>query len=95
MNKTNNQLTESEMLYMAGAINNLNSKQFEQFMLRVNLQSKALLTVPEVMAYTGFGENKVRSMLNHPRCSFVVRNGNKLYANRKLLDRYLDSISGI
>lgn len=95
MNRTKNQLNEPEVFYKNNMVCNLNEKQFEQLMLRINLHSKALLTVPETMMYTGFGESKVRNMLNHPRCSFVVRNGNKLYANRKLLDRYLDSISGV
>ena len=56
---------------------------------------KALLTVPEMMEYTGWGENTVREELNHPRCTYVVRKGNRLYANRKLLDKYLDSIAGM
>lgn len=47
------------------------------------------------MAYTGWGENTVRNELNNPRCQFVIRKGNRLYANKKLLDKYLDSISGI
>lgn len=60
---------------------------------QVRLSEKALLNVWEMMAYTGWGENAVRDELNHPRCPYVVRKGNRLYANRKLLDRYLDSIS--
>ena len=52
------------------------------------------LTVPEMMAYTGWGENTVRNELNHPKCSYVVRMGKRVYANRKLLEKYLDSISG-
>lgn len=61
----------------------------------VRLNEKALLNVQEMMIYTGWGENTVRNELNHPRCSYVVRKGNRLYANRKLLDKYLESISGI
>ena len=61
----------------------------------VKLNEKALLNVQEMMVYTGWGENTVRNELNHPRCSYVVRKGNRLYANRKLLDKYLESISGI
>lgn len=60
----------------------------------IKLNEKALLNVTEIMAYTGWGENTVRSELNNPRCRYVVRQGNRLYANRKLLDKYLDSISG-
>lgn len=64
-------------------------------MVPIRINEKALLNVAEVMAYTGWGENTVRNELNHPRCTYVVRKGNRLYANRRLLDRYLDSISGI
>lgn len=62
---------------------------------KVKLNEKALLTVKEMMAYTNWGENTVRTELNYPKCPYVVRKGNRLYANRKLLDKYLDSISGI
>ena len=61
---------------------------------RILLTEKAVLNIKEIMQYTGFGENSVRSMLNSPNCKFVIRHGNRLYANRKLLDKYLDSISG-
>ena len=61
----------------------------------VRICEKALLTVPKMMEYTGWGENTVREELNHPRCTYVVRKGNRLYANRKLLDKYLDSIAGM
>lgn len=65
------------------------------FMEQIRLCEKALLNVSEMMAYTGWGENTVRDELNHPRCSYVIRKENRLYANRKLLDKYLDSISGL
>lgn len=65
------------------------------FMEQIRLCEKALLNVSEMMAYTGWGENTVRDELNHPRCSYVIRKGNRLYANRKLLDKYVDSISGL
>ena len=61
----------------------------------IRICEKALLTVTEMMAYTGWGENTVRSELNHPRCSYVIHKGNRLYANRRLLDKYLDAISGV
>lgn len=61
----------------------------------IRICEKALLNVEEMMAYTGWGENTVRNELNHPRCTYVVRKGNRLYANRKLLEKHLDSISGL
>lgn len=63
-------------------------------MEKIRINEKALLSVPDMMAYTGWGENTVRDELNNPRCSYVVRKGNRLYANRRLLDKYLDSIAG-
>ena len=64
-------------------------------MEQIRLCEKVLLNVSEMMAYTGWGENTVRNELNHPKCPYVVRKGNRLYANRTLLDKYIDSISGI
>lgn len=61
----------------------------------IRICEKALLNVEEMMAYTGWGENTVRNELNHPNCLYVVRKGNRLYANRKLLEKYIDSISGL
>ena len=61
----------------------------------IKICEKALLNVEEMMVYTGWGENTVRNELNHPKCKYVVRMGNRLYANRKLLEKYLDSISGV
>ena len=61
---------------------------------RIKICEKALLSVSEIMAYTGWGEYTVRDELNRPKCPYVVRKGNRLYANRKLLEKYLDSISG-
>ena len=66
-----------------------------EWMQNIKLCEKALLIVSEMMAYTGWGENAVRDELNHPKCPYVVRKGNRLYANRRLLEKYLDSISGI
>ena len=62
---------------------------------RLKLNEKALLTIKDMMEYLSWGETTVRKELSKPNCSFVVRKGNRLYANRKLLDKYIDSISGI
>lgn len=62
---------------------------------KIRICEKALLTVSEMMLYTGWGENTVRNELNNPRCSYAVRKGKRVYANRRLLEKYLDSITGI
>ena len=61
---------------------------------QIRICEKALLNVNEIMLYTGWGENNVRNKLNHPKCTYVVHDGNRLYANRKKLDKYLNQISG-
>lgn len=55
---------------------------------------KALLNVKELCAYLGLSDPKVREILKQPNSTFTVRIGNRLYANKKLLDIWLDKISG-
>lgn len=54
-----------------------------------NTYNKILLTIPELMEYTGFGEKKIRNMLNDPKSTFTIRNGSKLYAHKELFDEHL------
>ena len=58
------------------------------------LVDKALLNVKEVQAYLGLGDTKVRQILNNPQSTFTIRIGNRLYANKKLLDVWLVKMSG-
>ena len=51
---------------------------------------KFLLNVKEVCNVTGFGETKVRRLLNRNDSKFTVRLGNKLFANKKLLEEFLN-----
>ena len=55
---------------------------------------KCLLSVKEMMEYTGLGDSSIRKILNDPKCEFTVRIGNRLYANKKLFDEWLNDISG-
>lgn len=52
-------------------------------------KDKLLLTIPEIMEYTGFGEKKVRELLNSPTSTYTVRNGTKLYAHKELFEDFL------
>lgn len=61
--------------------------------MTIPINQKYLLDIKEIMAYTGWGECKVRKLLNHPMSNFTVRNGAKLYANRKKLELYLDAMT--
>lgn len=51
---------------------------------------KALLSLKEVCAYTGWKETKVREILKREDSTFTVRLGNRLYVNKKLFDEYLE-----
>ena len=59
-------------------------------MKQIPLDEKILLNVQEVCQYTGFGESKVRQILNRKDSTFTIRLGNKLYANKKLLEQWLE-----
>lgn len=55
---------------------------------------KGLLTVKEMCAYMSIGQNTARKLLNEPYCPFTVRIGNRLYANKRQLDKWLDAKAG-
>lgn len=55
---------------------------------------KKLLTLKEFCMYLSIGETEARAMLKQPQCHFRVRLGNRLYANKTLVDEWIDSISG-
>ena len=52
---------------------------------------KLNLSFEEAAAYSGIGINKLRSLANDPRCSFVIRIGNKKLIKRKNFEEYLSS----
>lgn len=54
------------------------------------MQDKALLNLEETAQYLNISKNKAREILKKPSSTFTVRIGNRLYANRKLLDSFLD-----
>ena len=55
-----------------------------------NNNDKMLLTIKDVMELTGLGEKKVRQMLKSPTSTFTIRNGNRLYAHKKLFEDYME-----
>ena len=55
---------------------------------------KALLKLEEFCAYLGIGKTKARELLKDPSCTFTIKIGNRYYANKRLLDKWLDRISG-
>lgn len=54
------------------------------------IEEKALLTLKEVSNYLSASESTVRRLLKRKDTKFTIRIGNRLYANKKLLDEYLE-----
>lgn len=55
---------------------------------------KALLNLEEFCEYLGIGKTKARYILTKTSNPFLVRIGNRLYANKELLDKWLKNKSG-
>lgn len=51
---------------------------------------KALLNLKEVSEYLGLGETKTRELLKQRNCPFSMKIGYRWYANRRLLDTWLE-----
>ena len=54
-----------------------------------NNEEKVLLTVKEMCAYLGIGETKARELLRDSSNEFTLRIGNRLYAHKAQLDKWL------
>ena len=55
---------------------------------------KKLLNLKEFCDYLGIGQTKARVLMTKTDNPYTVRIGNRLYANKRMLDRWVDSISG-
>lgn len=55
---------------------------------------KALLNLEEFCSYLGIGQTKAREIMTKTNNPFTVRIGNRLYANKMLLDKWIDMNSG-
>ena len=55
---------------------------------------RKLLTIKDMCSYLSIGDTEARKILNADDCNFRVRIGIRLYANKTLLDEWIDSISG-
>lgn len=53
--------------------------------------AKALLNVKEMCEYLSIGQTKCRELLGNPANGFTVRIGNRLYAHKKYLDKWLEN----
>ena len=57
--------------------------------LEIPFWKKAVMTVDEASAYSSIGINKLYDMTNDPRCSYVLRNGNRRLIKRKEFDDFI------
>ncbi len=51
--------------------------------------TRALLNVKELCVYLGIGQTKARELLSNPTNGFTVRIGNRVYAHKGKLDKWL------
>lgn len=54
---------------------------------------KALFNLKEFCEYLGIGQTKAREILTKTENNFTVRIGNRLYVNKRQLDKWLMNIS--
>ena len=59
--------------------------------VKTSLEDKELLSVKEICAYLSIGHTQCRELLADPANGFTVRIGNRLYAHRKMLDKWLEN----
>lgn len=57
----------------------------------VPIKDKLNLTVEEAAAYSNIGINKLRELMNMPRCPFVIYIGRKRLIKRKEFEKFIES----
>lgn len=62
--------------------------------MKIKETDKALLNLEEFCTYLGIGKTKARELLKDPMCTYVIQIGNRLYANKRKLDKWIDINSG-
>lgn len=55
----------------------------------IPIWEKVTLTVEEASEYSNIGVNKIRELLNDPRCLFSLHVGRKLLVKRKEFEKFL------
>lgn len=53
-----------------------------------------LLSVKQFCTYMNIGETTARKLLSAPDCPYRFRIGGKIFANKTILDRWIDSGTG-
>ena len=55
----------------------------------VNFNNKILLTIPELIEYTGFSEKKVLDLIFSPYTNFTIKSDDELFVHKKLFDEFI------
>lgn len=57
----------------------------------VPIKDKLNLTIEEASAYSNIGINKLRELMNMPRCTFVICIGRKRLIKRREFEKFIES----
>lgn len=60
-------------------------------MNEVPIKDKLNLTIEEAAAYSNIGINKLRELMNMPRCSFVIYIGRKRLIKRREFEKFIEN----
>ena len=80
--------------FQKSELHSVRKQQEDELEMLKKIQLRKLLDVGEVCHYLGVGENTARNLLNKPKNSYTVKVGNRLYANREMLDKWLNQCCG-
>lgn len=64
-------------------------------MREVPIWEKITLTVEEAAAMSHIGENKLSRLMDDPKCTFVIFNGNRKLIKRKEFEKFISQNSKI
>ena len=67
----------------------------ESSSIRVPIEHKLALTIPEAAAYSNIGQNAIDKLLRAPKCPFVLRVGAKKLVKRKEFERFISDTERI
>lgn len=60
-------------------------------MKEVPIKDKLNLTIEEAAAYSNIGINKLRELINMPRCQFVIYIGRKRLIKRREFEKFIEN----
>lgn len=60
-------------------------------MKEVPIKDKLNLTIEEAAVYSNIGINKLRELMNMPRCTFVIYIGRKRLIKRREFEKFIEN----